>query len=62
MKMIRNVSFTQVFEYFFSAEIKNYIIENTAHNSYNLSLDELNKFLGIIIMSTFNVRKSQKDY
>lgn len=61
-KQIRNASFTEVFEYFFSTELKNYIIESTNLNGYELTMDDLNAFVGIIIISILNSRKSQKDY
>lgn len=62
IKKIRNASLTEVFEYFFSRDMKNYIIESTIMNDYELTLDDLNTFIGVIVMSTFNSRKSQKDY
>jgi len=61
-KFIRDSSYIQLFELFFSTDLKNYIIESTRRNNYNLTLDDLDIFLGIIIISIFNQRKSQKDY
>jgi len=51
-----------LFELFFSTDLKNYIIESTRRNDYNLTLDDLDIFLRIIIISIFDQRKSQKDY
>jgi len=42
--------------------MKNYIIAATKENGYELSLSDLNTFIGIIIFSSFNKRKSQCDY
>ena len=61
-QLIRTASFTQMFEYFFSTEIKKYIIECTNHNGYELSVNDLNIFVGIVIMSIVNSRTSQRDY
>ncbi|KAL7290371.1 hypothetical protein TKK_0016063 [Trichogramma kaykai] len=61
-KKIRSASFTEVFEYFFSTEMKNYLIESTKENDYKLSLQNLNVFIGIIVISIFNVRKDQCEY
>ncbi|XP_066592950.1 piggyBac transposable element-derived protein 3-like [Prorops nasuta] len=55
-------SYAEIFELFFSLEIKNYIIESTRANSYELTLGDFDIFVGIIITSIFNGRKSQKDY
>lgn len=55
-------SYAEIFELFFSLEIKNYIIESTRANSYELTLDDFDIFVGIIITSIFNGRKSRKDY
>ncbi|XP_058809937.1 piggyBac transposable element-derived protein 3-like [Phymastichus coffea] len=43
-------------------KIKNYIVECTQENGYPLTLQELHVFLGIILLSIINIRKSQKDY
>jgi len=61
-QFICDSSYIQLFELFFSTDLKNYIIESTRRNDYNLTLDDLDIFLGIIIISIFNQRKSQKDY
>jgi len=59
---IRGFSYVELFELFFSDAIKSYIIEATNENGYNLSKIDLETFLGIIILSSFNKRKSQRDY
>ena len=59
---MRNSSHVQLFEHFFSIELKNYIVEATKVNGYTLNLDDLNIYIGILILSSFNKRKSQKDY
>ena len=52
----------KIFELFFSKELKNYIIEATLENGYELSHKKLNKFLGILICSIVNVRKKERDF
>lgn len=42
--------------------MKNHIIEATKENGYDLSMHDLNTFIGIVIFSSFNKRKSQRDY
>ncbi|XP_066596280.1 piggyBac transposable element-derived protein 3-like [Prorops nasuta] len=59
---IQSKSFTELFELFFCAEIKNYIIESTKLNGHLLTFDELNIFIGIIIFSSYNKRLSQRDF
>lgn len=61
-KIIRNSSAVELFELFFSKEMKDYIIECTILNGYNLTENELDIFIGILVLTTFNQRKSQKDY
>ena len=48
-KKILNSSHVELFEYFFSDEFKTYIIEATKENGYELTLSDLNTFVGIII-------------
>lgn len=52
----------QLFETFFSAEMKQYIIDASKENNYDLKLQDLDTFIGIVIFSSFNKRKSQRDY
>lgn len=61
-KIISNSSHVELFGFFFSAELKAYLIEATQENGYELSVNDLDTFLGIIIFSTFNKRLSQRDY
>lgn len=53
---------TELFEIFFSNEIKTHIIESSAENDLHLSMSELNTFLGIIILTIFNKRPEISDY
>lgn len=48
--MIRDFSSIQLFELLFSKDLKNYMIESTRKNNYNLTLDDLDVFLGIIAL------------
>ena len=52
----------ELFETFFSIEINQYIIDACKENDFDLQLQDLNTFLGIIIVTSFNKRKSQRDY
>ena len=61
-KFICDSSCVELFEIFFSTELKNYIIESTQMNGYNLTMNDFDVFLGVIITSIINQRKSQKDY
>lgn len=62
MKSIRDSSLVDLFELFFSLELKNQIIDSTRENGYDLTLIDLDVFVGIIITSIFNRRKSERDY
>jgi len=59
---LRNLSSVQLFELFFSSELKKYILESTKCNGYPITTCQFDIFLGIIITSTFNERKSERDY
>ena len=61
-KMMQSMSYVQLFELYYSTEIKNNIIDCTQENGYPLTLEEFHVFLGIIILSIVIKRKSQKDY
>lgn len=61
-KKIRRSEPFQLFETFFSIEMKKYIIDACKDNGYDLKLKDLDTFIGIVIFSTFNSRKSQRDY
>lgn len=52
----------QLFEIFFSREIKNYIIEASKENSLQLSIEELNNFVDILLLSSYNIRNDQREY
>lgn len=53
---------TNLFECFFTLELKDYIIECTKINGCEMSRTELDVFIGIIIFTTYNKRLSQRDY
>lgn len=52
----------QLFELFFTNDIKKHIIDATSENDLDLSLQELNGFIGIILISSYNIRKNQREY
>ena len=60
-KNIQDSEPVELFETFFSVEIKQYIIDTCKENEFDLQLQDLNTFLGIIIVTSFNKRKSQRD-
>ncbi|XP_066599933.1 piggyBac transposable element-derived protein 3-like [Prorops nasuta] len=53
---------TNLFECFFTLELKDYIIECTKINGCEMSRTELDVFIGIIIFTKYNKRLSQRDY
>ncbi|XP_058793744.1 piggyBac transposable element-derived protein 3-like [Phymastichus coffea] len=59
---IRDSSLVDLFQLFFSLELKEVIVDATRENGYDLTIEELDVFVGILITSMFNGRKSQKDY
>jgi len=61
-KNIRESEPVKLFETFFSIEMKQYIIDACKENKYDLELQDLNTFIGIIILISFNKKKSQRDY
>lgn len=61
-KKLQSMNFVQLFETFFSDELKNYIIQATQKNDCDLTMIDLNIFIGILISSSFNSRKSYKHY
>lgn len=61
-KKICSMSPVQLFELFFSKEIKNYIIEASEANGLDLSIQELDTFVGILLLSSYNVRNEQREY
>lgn len=61
-RKIRKSEPVELFETFFSIEMKKYIIDACKENGFDLPLVDLDTFIGIIIMSSFNKRKSQRDY
>ena len=61
-KNIRDSAPVELFDTFFSIEIKQYIIDTCKENDFDLQLQDLNTFLGTILIPSFNKRKSQRDY
>jgi len=61
-KKVRYSEPVELFETFFSIEMKQYIIDASEENDFNLQLQDLNTFLGTIILTSFNKKKSQRDY
>lgn len=61
-KKIRESKPVELFETFFSTEMKQYIINACKENNFDLNLKDLNTFVGIVILTSFNKRKSQRDY
>ena len=52
----------ELFELFFSHSMKNYIIEATTENNLDLNVDDLERFIVIIMITIINSRKQQSDY
>jgi len=61
-KKIQDSKPVEFFETFFSVEMKQYIIDACKENNFDLKLQDLNTFVGIIILTSVNKRKSQRDY
>lgn len=61
-KMIRKSSPCELFETFFSTEMKNHIIDSSFENDLKLSVSNLNIYIAIIILTSFNKRTTIKDY
>jgi len=59
---IAAMSHVELFELFFSSEIKNYIIEASQKNGLQISVEELNTFVGILLLSSVNIRNNQYEY
>ncbi|OXU20828.1 hypothetical protein TSAR_010853 [Trichomalopsis sarcophagae] len=56
------MSDVELFELFYSSEIKNYIIEASQINGLQISVGELNTFVGILLLSSINIRNNQYEY
>lgn len=52
----------ELFELFFSSEIKDYIVEATKERGYPLTMRDLDVFIGIVVFSSYNERPEQVDY
>ncbi|XP_066599987.1 piggyBac transposable element-derived protein 3-like [Prorops nasuta] len=59
---LRSLSSVQLFELFFSFDLKRYILESTECNGYSFTANQLDVFLGIVLTSIFSERKSERDY
>ena len=55
-KNIRDSEPVELFETFFCIEMKQYIIDACKENGFDLQLQDLNTFLGIIIVTFFTER------
>lgn len=53
---------SELFELFVSEDFKQYIIDATVENGYDLSMDQLNTFFGILVTTIINSRKHERDY
>ena len=42
--------------------MKNYIIEATTENNFDLNVDDLERFIVIVMITMINSRKHQSDY
>ena len=62
MKNIQKSEPVELFEKFVSISLKECIMEAHKDNEFDLQLDDLNTFIGIIILSSINKRKSQRDF
>jgi len=61
-KRIRESESIELFEVFFSTEMKQYIIDANKENDLHLQMHDLNIFIAILMVSSFNKRKSQRNY
>ena len=59
---IRKSEPVELFETFFSNNMKKYIIDVCKENDFDLRFDDLNTFIGIIMIRSFNNRNSKRDY
>ena len=62
MKNIQKSEPAKLFEKFFSMSMKQYIIEAWNEAEFDLQLEDLNTFIGIIILNSINERKSQRNF
>lgn len=61
-KKIHESTPTEIFDMFFSQELKQYIIDATKENGFDLSLDVFETFVGILILTSYNTRQATTDY
>lgn len=59
---VNSMSKTDLFELFFSNELKDVIITASKENDINLTFSKLENFIGILLVSIINTRKDTKDY
>ena len=52
----------ELFELFCSHTMKNYIIEATTENNFDLNVDDLERFIVLIMITVINSRRQQSDY
>jgi len=51
-----------LFHLFFSQNMKSHIMQATKENDCDLSEEDLDKLITILILSSFNIRKRQRHY
>ena len=59
---IKNINFVEVFELFFTNNLKEHIINCTKENDLEITQDLFDAFAGILMCSNFNPRKCERDY
>lgn len=59
---IRKKTPVEVFELFFCSKIKKHIIEASKLNGLTMSMNELNTYLAILLLSSYNIRDNYKEY
>ena len=52
----------ELFELFFPNSIKNYIIEATTENNFDLNVDDSERFIMMVMITIINSSKQQSDY
>lgn len=61
-KKIQNSTPVELFELYFSNEFKHHVIDATKSNGYDLSYNDFDTFVGILIVSSYNIRMNLRDY
>lgn len=61
-RRISSMSPVELFELFLCTEMKNYIIEASKENGLDLHIEDLNTFIGILLLSSYNSRNNLEEY